>query len=640
MTDKVPAGRRPEGCAAPGCCGDPSRRDFLQAVGLGGVAVLAAGLPVTAGPFRPEDFERLIPADKKLDPAWVRSLFERGEPTVYRDRELETIGMPVGGICAGQLYLGGDGRLWHWDVFNHYQGTGDAHYAHPPKPASPLSQGFALRVTAGGKTDLRPLDRTGFTDVRFRGEYPIGTVEYRDKAVPVAVTLEAFSPFIPLNADDSGLPATVLHFTLKNTGRAPVEAKLAGWLENAVCLDSGQAQPGVRKNRVVRGPGLTFLECSAAPVKPAGAGRPPVVFADFEGEDYGDWKVTGEAFGKGPARGPVGVQAGRLRGFLGKGFVNTYQNSDDVHGTLTSPPFKVERAYISFLVGGGSHAGATCVNLLVDDKVVRTATGRDTEEMHWANWDVGDLAGRTARIEIVDRQSGPWGHILVDQIEFRDTPRSDAGSLEAENDFGTMGLGLLDGGDGVRATAALPEGDVPAGLFAHDAVEPEAEADRPFGQRLRGSLSRALKLPPGGEASVVFVLAWHFPNLRLPGFPDVVGRHTPPASPTPGPWPSTWRRTSTAWPGTPGSGTGPGTTRRSLTGCSTGRWPTRRSWPRPPVTDSRPAGSGGGRGSAAVTAPAPTSGTTRKPSPGCSPSWSARPARCRTTASASTRRPA
>jgi hypothetical protein len=343
--------------------------------------------------------------------------------------------------------------------------------------------------------------------------------------VPVAVTLEAFSPFIPLNADDSGLPATVLHFTVKNTGRDPVEAELAGWLENAVSLSSGQGQPGVRKNRIVRGAGLTFLECSAAPVKAGGQERPPVVFADFEGEDYGDWKVEGEAFGKGPARGPVGVQAGRLRGFLGKGFVNTYLNSDDLHGTLTSPAFTVERAYISFLVGGGSHAGKTCVNLLVDDKVVRTATGRDSEELHWTTWDVRDLAGKTARIEIVDRQSGPWGHILVDQVEFRDTPRSEAGSLEEENDFGTMGLGLLDTGDGVRGTAALPEGDVPAGLFAQDAAEPEAEASRPFGRRLRGGLSRALKLPPGGEARVVFVLAWHFPNLRLPGFPDVVGQH-------------------------------------------------------------------------------------------------------------------
>ena len=53
--------------------------------------------------------------------------------------------MPVGGICAGQLYLGGDGKLWHWDIFNRHVGTGAEHYANPLKPPSPLDQGFALR---------------------------------------------------------------------------------------------------------------------------------------------------------------------------------------------------------------------------------------------------------------------------------------------------------------------------------------------------------------------------------------------------------------------------------------------------------------------------------------------------------------
>ena len=71
-----------------------------------------------AGPFTREDFDHLVPADKKLSPDWVKSLFARGTPEVLRGSELKFVGMPVGGIGAGQLYLGGDGRLWHWDIFN------------------------------------------------------------------------------------------------------------------------------------------------------------------------------------------------------------------------------------------------------------------------------------------------------------------------------------------------------------------------------------------------------------------------------------------------------------------------------------------------------------------------------------------
>src|SRR5271157_5075192 len=188
-----------------------NRRNFLKASAVTALGLTFSRLPVMAGPFTREDFEHLVPADKKLSPDWVKSLFARGTPEVLRGGELKFVGMPVGGICAGQLYLGGDGRLWHWDTFNRYINTdcSGPHYANPLTPSSPLAQKFSL--TIGGQT--RTLDRDGFSDVTFRGEYPIGIVEYADAGAPVSVKLEAFSPFIPLNTDDSSLPATILQFT-------------------------------------------------------------------------------------------------------------------------------------------------------------------------------------------------------------------------------------------------------------------------------------------------------------------------------------------------------------------------------------------------------------------------------------------
>ncbi|MCX6906924.1 MAG: glucosylceramidase, partial [Verrucomicrobia bacterium] len=136
-------------CSSPGCCSSLTRRDVLKI--LGWSAAMAAGARhAMAGPFTRADFEKLVPADKKLRPDWVRSLTARGEREVYRGADLEKIGMPIGGICAGQLYLGGDGRLWYWDIFNKHIRTGAEHYAKPLEAKSPLEQGFALKITAAG----------------------------------------------------------------------------------------------------------------------------------------------------------------------------------------------------------------------------------------------------------------------------------------------------------------------------------------------------------------------------------------------------------------------------------------------------------------------------------------------------------
>ena len=150
------------------------------------------------------------------------------------------------------------------------------------------------------------------------------------------------------------------------------------------------------------------------------AERPDVLIADFEGDTYGDWKAEGEAFGKGPARGTLPDQM-PVSGYRGKGLVNSFRGGDASIGTLTSPPLKIERKYIRFLVGGGKHPGKTCINLLHDGKVVRTATGPNdrpggSEALDWHQWDVADLEGKTVTIQIVDRATGGWGHINVDHI--------------------------------------------------------------------------------------------------------------------------------------------------------------------------------------------------------------------------------
>lgn len=145
-----------------------------------------------------------------------------------------------------------------------------------------------------------------------------------------------------------------------------------------------------------------------------------ILVADFERGDYGDWKATGKAFGTKPARGTLPRQM-KVSGFQGRGLVNSFVGGDDATGTLTSPPFRIERPFLNFYIGGGRWTGQTCVNLMVNGKVVRSATGSNpggnrTELLEPATWDVSKLLGKTATIQIVDRRKGGWGHISFDHL--------------------------------------------------------------------------------------------------------------------------------------------------------------------------------------------------------------------------------
>ncbi|MER6184200.1 GH32 C-terminal domain-containing protein [Streptomyces sp. NPDC001652] len=148
------------------------------------------------------------------------------------------------------------------------------------------------------------------------------------------------------------------------------------------------------------------------------------VLADFEGGTYGDWTTTGDAFGTAPATGTLGGQQ-EVSGFLGDGLANSFLGGDATTGTLTSPEFTIDKDYVNFLVGGGNHpVGSdkpTAIELLVDGKTVRSATGGDGEALNWASWDVKALAGKKAQIKIVDDNSGGWGHLNVDHIMLSDT---------------------------------------------------------------------------------------------------------------------------------------------------------------------------------------------------------------------------
>ncbi|WP_295719014.1 GH116 family glycosyl-hydrolase [Mucilaginibacter sp.] len=253
------------------------RRDFLRNTGLITAGLLVARVPVMASAkVRWATKNGPLQLDKNQDQEWVKSLYNRGTTTTYlkTKNELQYIGMPVGGINCGTLYLGGDGRLWLWDIFNKnqegiepkvvkwdhdVQGMGEkvrsrdgACYIQPSKDIRPLEQGFAIKVKYQGNTITKRIHQDDWDEIKFEATYPLAVVHYIDNRLPLDIKLTAFSPFIPLDEDNSNIPVTVQSFEIKNTGTEIIDVEIAGWLENAVNKFSATANcDGKRVNTVI-----------------------------------------------------------------------------------------------------------------------------------------------------------------------------------------------------------------------------------------------------------------------------------------------------------------------------------------------------------------------------------------------------
>ena len=155
----------------------------------------------------------------------------------------------------------------------------------------------------------------------------------------------------------------------------------------------------------------------------------PEVLETFDAKSYGKWTVQGNAFSDGPSGGE---DSHRMVGFLGDGFASSVNiHNEPAVGTLTSPPFIIKRNSIHFLLGAHEihflpgtmeNPDNLAIQLLVDEKVVRSKIPDEFHAMFWRSWDVSEFKGKTARIRIVDNDKRMYGHIDVDHIVQSDIP--------------------------------------------------------------------------------------------------------------------------------------------------------------------------------------------------------------------------
>lgn len=164
----------------------------------------------------------------------------------YDGKKLNQISFPLGGIGTGCIGLGGNGRLKDFEIYNR-----------PNKRSLNGYSGFVIKAEREGKLlDARsltgpaemplmgerpqginsghigfgfgPVDKTlagwpHFDSVIFTGEFPMASLKFEEKRFPGKVQLTAFNPFIPMNADDSSLPAAFFSFDVINTTEKEID---------------------------------------------------------------------------------------------------------------------------------------------------------------------------------------------------------------------------------------------------------------------------------------------------------------------------------------------------------------------------------------------------------------------------------
>lgn len=167
---------------------------------------------------------------------------------------LDRIAFPIGGMGAGMFCLEGTGAISHMsvrnrpDLFNepcifatiHVKGVENGtKVVEGPVPDWKKFGNHGNGTGSAGATYGLPR----FAEAEsFEARFPFATVRLKDKTMPLSAQITGWSPFIPGDEDNSGLPAGALEYSFTNTSSSEVEAVFAfnsrnfmGWNDPDQC---------------------------------------------------------------------------------------------------------------------------------------------------------------------------------------------------------------------------------------------------------------------------------------------------------------------------------------------------------------------------------------------------------------------
>jgi uncharacterized protein (DUF608 family) len=251
---------------------ETSRRQFMK-------LAAAAATPLGASPAAADTAKRHAPAKEAIEPIEY--------PRRFSGEHLARIAFPLGGIGTGGMELGGRGNLRSWQIFNRSADQEMQPYIFPAifvRPAGrPEFASFLERELLPPfdihDNGVRLFGLPGMPcmkEAEFHGSFPLARIHFQDARCPVAVSLEAFSPFFPVDIDNAGLPAAVLEYTVKNPLSVTADVAIAWSIANpssnsrarvnelrssAHCKGTIMSEPSLPKNSARRG---SFSLCTLA----------------------------------------------------------------------------------------------------------------------------------------------------------------------------------------------------------------------------------------------------------------------------------------------------------------------------------------------------------------------------------------
>ena len=173
----------------------------------------------------------------------------------YDQNHLHRIALPLGGIGTGTVSLGGSGELRDWEVMNvpakGYStvttGNDAPFFAIYTKKKNESSNTKALLGPVNPADyqhyEGRSVNHHGFPRFRkasFQATYPFGIVELSDQTMPVTVKVIGYNPFIPADADASGIPMAILTYEVENTTNEAIDVSISGNIRNFIGKDGSK----------------------------------------------------------------------------------------------------------------------------------------------------------------------------------------------------------------------------------------------------------------------------------------------------------------------------------------------------------------------------------------------------------------